>query len=82
MSDPRIIIKGTGYEPEPEHKIIVGADPGRVEKAQALFVECLRRYRVDSQTGEPRKIGDVVRMALITLKQNGFTREEILVAMS
>jgi hypothetical protein len=61
---------------------IVMADPGQVEKVQALFAESLRRYKEQSDKLDrgwtPQKI---VFMSLRTLQQNGFTLREIKAAM-
>lgn len=52
------------------------------EHIQSMFAECLKRYAVDSSTQEPRDAEDVVRMALRTLRKNGYSQHQIAAALN
>lgn len=55
----------------------------RKAACQALFVECLRRYKeVGERASPPFGADTVIKLSLATLKKNGFTREEIERAMA
>ena len=61
----------------------LGLDAGRIEKCQALFAECLRRYSSQAEEADkPYTPEGIVKMSLVTLQKNGFSAEEILVALS
>lgn len=70
---------GSGLPP-----IIVNpSDPARLEAARALFKECLRRYKeARDNGGEWRTDDQIVEMGLRTLIKNGYSRAEVMEAMS
>lgn len=63
-----------------EEPKLIETDP--TEHIQALFLRGLKLYAVDGKTGEPRSALDVVRMTMMTLARNGYTAQQIRVALS
>jgi hypothetical protein len=59
-------------------RIILPQHEARVKECQALFSECLKRYKADRGDRTDQQI---VNHALKTLVQNGFTKVEIERAM-
>lgn len=63
-----------------EEPKLIETDP--TEHIQALFLRGLKLYAVDGKTGEPRSAVDVVRMTMMTLARNGYTAQQIRVALA
>lgn len=63
-----------------EQPKLIETDP--TEHIQALFLRGLKLYAVDGKTGEPRTALDVVRMTMMTLARNGYTAQQIKVALA
>lgn len=63
-----------------EEPKLIETDP--TEHIQALFLRGLKLYAVDGETGEPRSALDVVRMTMMTLARNGYTAQQIKVALA
>lgn len=63
-----------------EQPKLIETDP--TEHIQALFLRGVKLYAVDGKTGEPRTALDVVRMTMMTLARNGYTAQQIKVALA
>lgn len=64
------------------NRIILPHHMKRVEECQALFTECLQRYKkASAEADKPWTDQEIVRVSLKTLVKNGFTQVEIERAM-
>jgi hypothetical protein len=74
-----VIIK-SGDQAAPK---IITTPVARLQEAQALFTEALKRYKAQNEGRDPPwSSREIVIMSLITLKHNGFTQREIEDAMA